>query len=308
MNKTFIRSIFTTFFVTTFVVNASHVNSQHELYDLVPTGKGTSIFKENAPARSDFVPQNGINYHGGPVMGTSSTNIPNVYLIWYGNWANNTATTLLPNLLSGIGASSYFRINTTYENGSGQPVIAKVNFPSNNQYNDNYSSGKQLTGSTVLNIVKSAINAKKLPSDPNGIYFVLTSADVNLSGFCTSYCGWHTRASVNGVDIKYSFVGDAGRCPNACAAQRTSSPNNNVGADAMASVIAHELEETVTDPDLNAWYDSKGEENADKCAWTFGTTQPAGNGFKYNMIINNTKYLIQQNWVNANNGYCALSY
>ena len=32
------------------------------------------------------------------------------------------------------------------------------------------------------------------------------------------------------------------------------------------------LEETATDPDLNAWYDRRGYENADKCAWTFGTT------------------------------------
>jgi hypothetical protein len=32
----------------------------------------------------------------------------------------------------------------------------------------------------------------------------------------------------------------------------------------MVSIIAHELIETVTDPDGNAWYDDKGYENADK--------------------------------------------
>ena len=41
----------------------------------------------------------------------------------------------------------------------------------------------------------------------------------------------------------------------------------------MVSVIAHELEETNTDPNLNAWYDSNGSEDADKCAWTFGSNQ-----------------------------------
>ena len=40
----------------------------------------------------------------------------------------------------------------------------------------------------------------------------------------------------------------------------------------MASVIAHELVEAVSDPQLNAWYDRRGYENADKCAWTFGST------------------------------------
>ena len=69
-----------------------------------------------------------------------------------------------------------------------------------------------------------------------------------------------------------------------------------------------ELEEAVTDPDLNAWYDNRGMENADKCAWTFGTVQTAGNGSKYNMTLGTMNYLIQRNWVNASGGFCALSY
>jgi hypothetical protein len=79
----------------------------------------------------------------------------------------------------------------------------------------------------------------------------------------------------------------------------------------MASIIAHELQEAVTDPDLNAWYDRRGQENADKCAWTFGTESTAPNGSKYNVTFPNASgrsFLIQQNWVNAGGGYCAMSY
>jgi hypothetical protein len=76
----------------------------------------------------------------------------------------------------------------------------------------------------------------------------------------------------------------------------------------MASIISHELEEAVTDPDLNAWYDRRGQENADKCAWTFGTQYTTGNGAKANVHLSTRDYLIQQNWVNANGGYCAMSY
>jgi hypothetical protein len=90
--------------------------------------------------------------------------------------------------------------------------------------------------------------------------------------------------------------------------QTSVSPNGNVGADAMASVMAHELEETATDPDLNAWYDQRGYENADKCAWTFGTTYSVANGSKANMSLGGRDFLIQRNWVNAAGGYCALSY
>ena len=76
----------------------------------------------------------------------------------------------------------------------------------------------------------------------------------------------------------------------------------------MASIIAHELEEAVTDPDLNAWYDSRGMENADKCAWTFGSVYLLPNGAYANVALGNLNYLIQRNWVNASGGYCAMSY
>jgi hypothetical protein len=76
----------------------------------------------------------------------------------------------------------------------------------------------------------------------------------------------------------------------------------------MASIIAHELEEAVTDPDLNAWYDPRGEENADKCAWTFGTTYLVANGSRANMKLGTMDYLIQQNWVNSGGGFCAVKF
>ena len=97
-------------------------------------------------------------------------------------------------------------------------------------------------------------------------------------------------------------------CASAACAAQTTGPNGNAGADGMASIIAHELEESVTDPDLNAWYDRRGYENADKCAWTFGTTYTASNGVQANMKLGARDYLIQRNWVNAGGGYCALSY
>jgi hypothetical protein len=137
---------------------------------------------------------------------------------------------------------------------------------------------------------------------------VLTSKDVSeSSGFCTKYCGWHTYGTIGASNIKYAFVGNADRCPTACEAQ-TTGPNGNAIADAMASVIAHELEEMVTDPNLNAWYDRRGYENADKCAWTFGTTYTTSNGAQANMNLGGLDFLIQRNWVNANGGFCALSY
>jgi hypothetical protein len=287
--------------------------------ELVPTGKGWGERPAPGPGPGQGAGQgqgnaqgqgkpghggggtNGISYHGGPViLGTT-----NVYYIWYGNWSGNSATTLLQDLAATIGGSPYFNINTTYYNGSNTHVTNAVAYAGSTT--DSYSHGTSLTDAAIQAIVSSHVS-RDLPSDRNGVYFVLTSADVNASsGFCTQYCGWHTHASIAGLDVKYAFVGNPARCPSACADQ-TTSPNNNAGADGMASIISHELEESVTDPDLNAWYDTRGQENADKCAWTFGTTTSLPSGAKYNMTLGGTKFLIQQNWVNASGGYCAKSY
>jgi hypothetical protein len=243
-----------------------------------------------------------ISYHGGPVM----LGPTNVYYIWYGNWSGNSATTILTDLASSVGGSPWFNINTTYSNSSNTKVSNSVVLKES--ITDNYSQGKSLSDSAIQIVVWSAITSGRLPNDANGVYFVLTSADVTASsGFCTQYCGWHTYGTLSGTTIKYSFVGNPDRCPTSCEAQSTG-PNGNAGADGMASIIAHELSEAVTDPQLNAWYDKRGYENADKCAWTFGSTSTAPNGAKYNVTLGSRNYLIQQNWVNASGGFCAKSY
>ena len=136
-----------------------------------------------------------------------------------------------------------------------------------------------------------------VPDDLQGIYFLLSSADVasdysveHTSGFCDSYCGYHSAYSLDNWNSSYKFAwaGDATtQCPYECGVQ-TVSPNNDpgiylsvvhimylriiiipmcyciiyAGVDAMLSVIAHELAETTTDPDINAWFDADHMENA----------------------------------------------
>ena len=156
----------------------------------------------------------------------------------------------------------------------------------------------------MQSVVSKAISSGVLPNDTNGVYFVLTSSDVReTSGFCTRYCGWHTRATISGSDIKYAFVGNPDRCPSACEAQ-TTSPNGDSGADGMANIMAHETEEAISDPDLNAWYDSSGAENADKCAWMFGPTNGTIGSGGYNQTLASRHWLIQMNWENTRGGGC----
>jgi hypothetical protein len=126
----------------------------------------------------------------------------------------------------------------------------------------------------------------------------------------------------DGKDIKYTFVGNPVHCTaqggvadcQGEASNVSKSPNNDPGVDAMISVIAHESEEATTDPDLNAWYFSNGEENGDKCAYTYGTTFGVGNGSVANVTMGGKNFLIQQNWIGPGGTggtageKCALSY
>jgi hypothetical protein len=268
------------------------------------------------PVGQAVVTGNGINYHNGPVMkGT-----PNVYVIWYGNWngtGSNTAATrgAIEHFFSTIGGSALELVNSTYGDTTGN-VTGAVRFGGSTIV----SSSSNLSDSSLQTTVSNALNSGALPRDSNGVYFVLTSSNINeTSGFCTQYCGFHTRATLGGVDIKYAFVGNVDRCPSGCEIQSTgpNSPATNVGGiDGMANTISHELEEAISDPDLNAWFDSSGQENADKCNFNFGATSTCNaNGLctasgtsaraRYNQTFGSHNYMLQQNWRNSGGGACA---
>jgi len=250
-----------------------------------------------------IVQGNGISYHNGPVM----HNGVNIYYIWYGDWSKDpTANAILTNYAQFVGGSPYFNINTAYGDTTGNVQNTSTTVRYAGSVSDPGSLGTSLTDSSIWTLVTNSL--KTFPADPNGVYFVLTAPYVaETSGFLSQYCGWHTAGYFGNTTIKYAFVGNAAASLGSCAVQSTG-PNGDAQADAMVSVIAHELDEAATDPQLTAWYDSTGAENADKCAWTFGATYPTANGAQANVQIGSMNYLIQQNWVNAGGGYCGLTY
>jgi hypothetical protein len=244
-----------------------------------------------------------VAFHPGPVL----TGTQDVYLIWYGNWSNNaSAQFILADFVSNLGSSPYFQINSRYPNSSGQAPSGALIFGGSAV--DAYSHGPSLSDADLASVVSDQISTGGLPLDPSGIYVILASADVTAtSGFCTAYCGSHNSGTVLGSQFRYIFVGNADRCPSACSPQAVS-PNGNAGADAMVNALANELSSTVTDPTLGTWYDRDGFENADKCAWTYGTTFTTANGAQANIHLGARDYLLQQNfWPTSRGGVCVMS-
>jgi hypothetical protein len=153
---------------------------------------------------------------------------------------------------------------------------------------DGNSLPKRLSTSAILAEV-----CKVVPKPvANGYYPVYVDKPRGNAG----YCAYHSWASCGGTPVEFGFFfkmdGDAGCNPDSTVAGQSE------GLQADANVSGHELSETRSDPNGNAWYDGSGEENGDKCAWTFGGPY---------VLLGSGKWKIQGNWSNYdydhNTGY-----
>ena len=251
-------------------------------FQVFGSAANSPIFPINSAATKAPVAGYGIQFHGGKVM--NNINGVNVYIVWYGNWGSDSAKTIIPTFITNLSDSPRFNTNKTYSDINGVALTGKINLRGEYSY-PTTTLGTSLSDANIATLASGSLGQGSIPAtlDPNGIYFVLTAVDITeTSGFLSAYCGWHDSTNMGNPNpvpesqnMKYSFVGNAGT-NSGCIAQTTSSPNNNPGADGMLSVITHELEEAITDPDGTGWWDNAtGMENSDKCAWTWGTRTTA---------------------------------
>src|SRR6185312_4146843 len=171
------------------VENLSNTPLKDAALNSNPTGQqhvdnpGQTPPPDAAPIGEAVVTGNGISYHGGMVM--KGNPVP-FYLIWYGNWnstGSNTAATqqLVEHFVSTLGGTPYEQVITTYGdntgNASGNVSLGGV---------ATVASSTNLTDSSLQTTVSNALNSGALPRNSNGIYFVISSSNINeTSGFCT---------------------------------------------------------------------------------------------------------------------------
>ena len=159
--------------------------------------------------------------------------------------------------------------------------------------------------------IAKVIAAKGWPAGPNSLFMLMTPNGV---GSCADglgqqystnfYCAYHNSFSLDGQPVVYTNEPyDA--TIEGCAPG--SSPNGN-DADATINTISHEQNESITDPNGNAWMNADGDEIADICAWNFG--QPVGGTAgvdEYNQVINGHHYWLQEEY-SDDGGVCRQHY
>jgi hypothetical protein len=263
----------------------------------------------------------GIFYHGGQVL-QAGTKVVAIYWaaapIYTGGPAagatgsGSSDGSLVGLFLRNLGGSPYFNINHSYTDGSGNLIANSVTYSGFWANNNNVpADGATVSDAQMVAMLQYGFDHGFLTYDPSTLYAIFTAGTVNLGGgFGSQYCAYHTHGtvSVNGSKVAlYAAMPYDYAYPGACTEGGVPA-GVDAGAYGEVNTLAHEIEETTTDMMGTAWFDRRGYENADKCAWTFGTTYTTANGGTANMKLGGQDFLIQRNWVNAGSGGCALSF
>jgi hypothetical protein len=220
-----------------------------------------------------------MTYHGGKIMTTANT----AAIFWGTSWPTYSGDKItgIDLWYTGFNNSNYAKTSDEYTGSNGQVAPATTH---EGHVIDGSASTSGNNTATILNEVCKVITNPD-PSG-NGYYAVYTDTPRGNA----QYCAWHSYGSCNGIPVQFAYFfkldGDPG-----CDPQDTSGLHSQ-GLAALANVSGHELSEARTDPaNPGAWYDGSGQENGDKCAWTFGAPLVT--------FSDGTQWKIQGEWSNS---------
>jgi len=224
---------------------------------------------------------NNLVYHsGGAVL-----QVAHVVMIFWGpsfTGADASYAQTLQSFRNQYGTNPEYNVITQYYQnlGSGNQYIQLTNLANGTpDWFDTSTPPTNVTDADVQGEVLRYLQSNAF--DSNAIYEVfIPSSSYSSDGTSTScggpnlaYCAYHGHFSNGGRDIKYS-IEPYPSCSGCHASGFT------VVQD-QEHFVCHETREAVTDPDLNAWYDRRGYEADDKCAWSPAPFIVNGYGYQY---------------------------
>jgi hypothetical protein len=185
-----------------------------------------------------------------------------VVCIFWGYGTGNACTTAARNFRN-TGIQPYIQMLAQYRS-AGSGASANMGGSANDKF-DTSTPPTAVTDSYVQAEVKKFFGGAE---DASTIYEVFIPAtSYSQSGNSTScggpvlqYCAYHGHFTDGTNDVKYSIE----PYPS-CSGCQSSGFNDNQNQNHF---VIHETREAISDEDLNAWYDRRGSEADDKCAWS----------------------------------------
>ena len=260
-----------------------------------------------------------LTYHsGGSVMLTNTSRA--IYWVPSGYTVSGTYQSIIDGFFSNVAADSgkptnvYYSDTQYYQNVGGTQNIAYNSsfggsvldtnpYPASGCSDPVAQTSICLSDAQLQAEVSRVVAAQGWPKGLNNLYFIFTAKGVgscfNSSSCAFSYyCAYHSHIGSGSSVILYANQPYTDTVPVDCDSGQY--PNGDAAADSTINVASHEHNEAITDALGNAWYDRRGSENGDKCAWNFGAT--AGT---FNQTIGTGRYYLQQEWSNHSSG-CVL--
>jgi hypothetical protein len=250
-------------------------------------------------------------YHNGPVMHTNT--VYAIYWIPSGYSVSANYQSVINGFFQNVAADSgktsnvYYSDtqytdkttgNILYSSTLAGSVVDTNPFPANG-CSDSYTT-VCLSDAQLQTELQKVMSANGWTGGSTKLYFIFTPENVGscAGSSCafSQFCAYHSWIGSGSSATMYANQPYASFVPAACDSGQH--PNGD-DADATINVVSHEHNEAVTDPQGSAWYDRRGYENGDKCAWNFGTATGSTSFGQYNQSIGTGKYYLQQEWSNA---------
>jgi hypothetical protein len=210
--------------------------------------------------------------HGGPVIVA-----PKVVCIFWGFGGGDSYTAAMQSFRD-TGIYNYSRMLSQYRS-AGASAPTNLGGGANDKF-DTTTPPANVTDALVQAEVKKYFGGAE---DPSTIYEVfIPLGSYSSSGTSTScggpnlaYCAYHGNFKDGTNDVKYS-IEPYPSCSGCSSSGFSVTQNAN-------HFMIHETREAISDEDLNAWYDHRGYEADDKCAWspTPFIDQSTGFGYQY---------------------------